>query len=92
MDSEKEKTKQVNIRLPKSLYDYVIRRAVRYNGGNFTMAIIDLLSRARETIVKQEGYIAERELLEWAKEYEEQKREAEGSADTGTDPPRSKGD
>lgn len=73
MGRKKEKTKQVAIRLPESLHEFVRQRADRLDGGDFTAALIELLSQAREIIIKHDGWIAEREIIEWSKEWEEKK-------------------
>lgn len=69
MGTKKEKTKQVAIRLPLSLYEYVSKRAARLHGGDFTAAIIELLSWARELLNEREraGEIAPRKEMigEW---------------------------
>ena len=71
MGRKKEKTKQVAIRLPESLHEFVDRRSYRLHGGDFTAALIELLSQAKEVIIKHDGWIAERQIIEWTKEYEE---------------------
>ncbi len=57
MGRKKEKTIQRNCRLPLSIDDFVERRAKWRHGQDYTAAIIELLSIAREAIIEQEKYL-----------------------------------
>lgn len=71
MGIKKEKTRQVAVRLPVSLHEFVLKRAARLHGGDFTAAMIELLSQAREVLVEREAWFAQKNLTGWAKKLEE---------------------
>ncbi len=73
MGIKKEKTKQVAVRLPLTLHDFVSNRAVRIHGGDFTAAMIELLSQVREVLIERDAWIAQQQLIGWAKKWEEKK-------------------
>jgi hypothetical protein len=72
MGSKKEKTRQVAVRLPLSLHEFVVQRAGRLHGGDFTAAVIELLSQIREVLVEREAWFAQKNLTGWAKKLEAQ--------------------
>jgi hypothetical protein len=59
MGSKKQATVQRSIRLPEDLYKAVQQEADQYHGGDFTAALIFLVSKAREYSEREKRLIAE---------------------------------
>ncbi len=73
--STRKKKKQITVRLPVDLHEFIKGRAFRKHGEDYTAAMIEVLSRAREIIVKEEGLLAEYWLQEWKKQRDKLREE-----------------
>ena len=74
MGIQKEKTRQVAVRLPVSLHEFVLQRASRLHGGDFTASMIELLSQAREVMTEREAWFSQKNLVGWQKRWELQQK------------------
>ncbi len=64
----RKKKKQITVRLPIDLHEFIQKRAIRKHGKDYTAALIAILYKAQEIVLEEDAIIAQHWFQKWANE------------------------